>query len=100
METIQDLSNRIDTLLSSIENEDLKDQFFISHKYMLLSLDIHIKRCKLEELSQTKQEKLATKKLHHIYVSIENLLNLKSNAQAEELYEQLIQSQNLVRKLV
>jgi hypothetical protein len=100
METIQDLSKRIDTLLSSIEKEDLKDQFFIAHKYMLLSLYVHTERRKIEELLQTKQEELATKKIHNIYVSIENLLNLKSNAQSEELYVQLIQSQNLVRNLI
>ncbi len=100
METIQDLSKRIDILLSSIEKEDLKDQQFIAHKYMVLSLHAHTERCKIEAMSQTKQEKLATKKSYNIYVSIEKLLNLKSNAQSKELYGQLIQSQNYVRDFV
>jgi len=97
METIQEFSNRIDELISSIKKEDIDSQQFISHEYMLLSLHVYTEREKIDRAKLTNSQKLSSKKLYHLYLSIEQVLSLKANtAKPKDMYNQLIKSQQLV----
>ena len=67
METLQELSERIDGLVSSINEQDLSDKEFISHKYMLVSLHAHTERAKLENHMKIKSKKLSFAKQYNVY---------------------------------
>jgi len=97
METIQEFSDRIDGMLSSIKPEDIQSQEFIGHKYMLLSLHVHTEREIIDRANLTNSQKLSSRKLYHLYLSIEQVLNLKTNtAEPMAMHNQLIKSQQLV----
>ena len=97
METIQELSDRIDGMISSIGIDDINNGEFISHKYMLLSLHVHTEREIIERGKLTSAEKLSSKKIYNLYLSLEKHLNLKVNtAKTEDMYNHLIESQMLI----
>ena len=97
METIQELSKRLDGLISSIKEEDIEDKEFITHKYMVISLHAHTERCTLEASMMTSSQKMAFKKQHHLYKSMETLLKKKAHeSTAKEMYQRILECQKLV----
>jgi len=97
METIQELSDRIDGLISSINESDANDKDFIGHKYMLVSLHAHTERAKLENHMKVKSKKLSFAKQYNLYKSMEEITNKKANEiTAEEMYKAIMECKNLV----
>ena len=97
METIQQLRDRIDGMILSIQTEDISNKEFMSHKYMLLSLHVHTERENIERGNFKSSKILSSKKLYNLYLSIENILILKVNtAKPEDMYNHLIKSQQLI----
>ena len=99
METIQELSDRIDGMISSIRPEDINSKEFISNKYMLLSLHVHTEREIIDRAKLSNSELLSSKKLYNLYASLQKILNLKVNtAEPKDMYNHLIQSQKLIHE--
>ena len=99
METIQEFSDRIDDMITSIKPEDINSQEFIGHKYMLLSLHVHTERDKIERAKLASEEILSSRKIYNLYLSIQKTLTLKSNTgDPKEMYNHLLKSQELIRK--
>ena len=97
METILELKERLDGLISSIKNEDIEDHEFISHKYNILELHAHTERSKLENMMQEKAQKLALKKQYNMYMAMEALLVKKAyESNSNEMYAQIKECQKLV----
>ena len=97
METIQELSDRLQGLISSITKDDLDNKDFIAHKYMLVSLHAHTECYKIETEETTNSQKIITNKQYNLYKSIEKLLQKKSHeSTAKEMYDKILECQNLV----
>ena len=97
METIQELSNQINGLVSSIKEDDKDKKDFLSHKYMLISLHVHTERAKLDTAQMTNSQKLAIKKQYNLYASIEAMFNKKAHTcTASEIYNNILEAQKLI----
>ena len=79
METIQELSNQINDLVSSIKEDDMDKKDFLSHKYMLVSLHVHTEREKLDAAQMTSSQKMVIKKQYNLYSSIEAMFKKKAH---------------------
>ena len=99
METLQELSERIDGLISSIKDPDLNDKEFISHKYILISTHAHIERAKLESHIKVKSKKLSFAKQYNMYKSMEEITNKKaSELTTKEMYKAILECNDLVKR--
>ena len=97
METIQELSNQINDLVSSIKEDDMDKKDFLSHKYMLVSLHVHTERAKLDAAQMTSSQKMAIKKQYNLYSSIEAMFKKKAHTYtASEMYNIILEAQKLV----
>ena len=97
METIPEFQERLNSLVASINKEDIEYKEFITHKYLLLALHAYTERCLLENTMKEKPLELVFKKQYRLYQSIESLLEKKANELGgNEMYEKIIASQNLV----
>lgn len=97
METIQELNNQINELVSSINKDDMEKKDFISHKYMHISLHVHTEREKLDLAHMTSSQKMAVKKQYDLYSSLELMFKEKADTYtAEEMYHIILQAQKLV----
>jgi len=97
METLQELSERIDGLISSIAKEDLNDKEFMGHKYMLISLHAHTERAKLEDKLKRKSTKLTFSKQYNLYKSMEEETSKKAHElTTEEMYKSILECKNRV----
>lgn len=98
METIQELAERLDGLVSSISKDNIDDKEFISHKYLLISLHAYTEKSKIESSALSSRDKLASRKINLIYESIESLLSKKAHESASsEMYQKILECQKLVR---
>lgn len=97
METIQELSERIDGLVSSIEQNDIDKEEFLSHKYMIISLHAHTERAKLDAERMSSAQKMAIKKQYNLYCSLEELFKKKAHTYtAREMYTIILKAQNMI----
>ncbi|MDH5444811.1 MAG: hypothetical protein OEY52_04590 [Gammaproteobacteria bacterium] len=97
METLQELSERIDGLISSIDEQDLNDKEFISHKYMLVSLHAYTERAKLENNMKIKSKKLSIAKQYNVYKSMEEATSKKAHElTTEEMFKAILECKNMV----
>ena len=97
METIQELNERLDGLISSISSDDLANKEFIAHKYMNISLHAHTERCALETGIKNNVEKMKHNKNYNLYKSIEAILSKKAHeSTAEEMYQKILECKTMV----
>jgi hypothetical protein len=97
METIQELSDQINSLVSSIKEDDMDKKDFLSHKYMLISLHVHTERAKLDAEQMTSSQLMAIKKQYNLYSTIEAMFKKKAHTYtACEIYKIIIEAQRLV----
>ncbi len=97
METIQELSDKINGLVSSINEDDMDKKDFLSHKYMLISLHAHTERAKIYAAQMTSSQKIAIKKQYNLYSSIEAMFKQKAHTYtASEMYNIILEAQKLI----
>ena len=97
METIQELRDQINGLVTSIKEDDIDKKDFISHKYMLISLHVHTERAKLDAAQMTSSQKMAIKKQYNLYSSIEEMFKKKAHTYtASEMYKIILEAQKLI----
>jgi len=90
METIQELTERLEGLVHSIkECKDNKE--FLAHKYLVISLHAHTELQKIKTKKFTSSQKLRNAKLLTLYRAIENKTEEKANnLTADEIYNKII----------
>ena len=97
METIQELSNQINGLVSSIKEDDVDKKDFLSHKYMLISLHVHTELAKLGAAQMTSSQRMAIKKQYNLYSSIEAMFKEKAHTHTSgEMYKIILEAQKLI----
>lgn len=97
METIQELGERFNGLISSITLDDLANKEFIAHKYITISLHAHTGRCALEIAMQNSSEKMKYNKHYNLYKSIEaKLLKKAHESTAEEMYQKMLECKTMI----
>jgi len=100
IESIKELKEAFDGLISSIESENLDDSDyteFVTHKYMVVSLHAHTERCKLDEFLKRSSDKLLYRKQYNLYQSIEAILSKKPHeCSSTEMFSKLAECKKLV----
>ena len=98
METVQELSNSLEGLVSSIGEAEKQNKDFLTHKYLLISTHVNSELKEIESKNITNREKLKTLKLLNIYKAIEKELEKKAHeSTSKELYNKIIGVLELVK---
>jgi hypothetical protein len=102
IESIKELRERFDGLISSIESENLSNPDYtelVTHKYMLVSLHAHSERCKLDKFLKRSSEKLIYRKQYNLYKNIEAILSKKAHeCSSLDMFNKLVECKKLVEK--
>jgi len=90
METIQELTKRLEGLVQSINGAE-ENKEFLTHKYLVISLHIHTELEKIKTRKFTSSQKLGNAKLSTLYRAIEIETKEKPhNLAAIEIYNKII----------
>jgi len=101
METVQELSNRLEGLVSSIGEAERDNKQFLTHKYLLISLHVDTELKNIESENITSKEKLKIVKLYNTYKSIQQELETKPHQlTSSELYNKVISIAGLVKNAI
>jgi hypothetical protein len=102
IESIKELKEAFDGLISSIESENPDDSYyaeFVTHKYITVSLHAYTERCKLDTFLKRSSEKLIYRKQYNLYQSIEAILEKKAHeCSSLEMFSKLVKCKKLVEK--
>jgi len=97
METLQELNDRVNDLVSSIKDEGIDKKDFMSHKYMLISVHVHTERAKLDAAHMTNSQKLAIKRQLNLYCSLESIFKEKAHSYTtNEIHNVILEAQRLI----